>query len=70
MDQAQTGLKCPCTHHKMVPVYLIVLGLLFLLTALDVISSDVTDVIWPVLLILIGLQKLLQSRCNCCGRME
>ncbi len=70
MDQAQTGIKCRCMHHKMVPVYLILLGLLFLLTALDVISSDVTNIVWPIFIILIGLQKLLQNRCNCCSRME
>ena len=71
MDQNEhmMGKKCPCPHHKMVPIFLILIGLTFLLNALMVLSNQVTAILWPILLILIGLQKIFESRCSCCSRM-
>ncbi len=70
MDQNQNmmGQKCPCPHHKMVPVFIVLIGLVFLLNAVMVLSDHVTAVVWPILLICIGLQKIFQSRCTCCNR--
>lgn len=56
--------------HKMVPVYLVLIGVAFLLQALGVLSASLVAVVWPILLILIGVQKMMGSRCGCCGKCE
>jgi hypothetical protein len=68
-NQNMQGQKCPCPHHKMVPIFLILIGLTFLLNTFMVIDSHVTAIIWPILVIAIGLQKIFETRCSCCSRM-
>ena len=63
------GAKCPCVHHKMVPILILLVGLTFLLTAMGIESAEVNSYVWPVLIILIGLQKLFQNQCKCCSHM-
>ena len=62
------GAKCPCPHHKMVPIFIILIGLTFLLNAFNVLTAYATSIIWPVLLIVIGLQKIFERKCKCCNR--
>lgn len=66
MEQNQMGQKCACPHHKMIPAGIIIIGLLFLLRGLGVISAEVNDIAWPIVLILIGLQKMFKNMCKCC----
>jgi hypothetical protein len=75
MDQnqpaPQTGAKCStcsCVHHKTVPALIVLLGLLFLLEAFSVFSAKVVGIVWPILLILIGLQKMFGHCCKCCSK--
>jgi uncharacterized membrane protein len=70
MDQNQKGQECACACHKMVPVLIVLLGLLFLLQALGILSAAVTGIIWPILLILIGLKKMLKNNCKCCKKSD
>ena len=61
---------CGCPHHKMVPLFITLIGLVFLLKTLGTISMGFADVAWPVLLILVGLQKMFGRMCKCCsGKM-
>ena len=71
MDQNSMpmGAKCNCPHHKMVPLFVVLIGLTFLLHNLGTISTAVSDIVWPILLILIGFQKMFGSKCNCCRQM-
>ena len=66
MEQNQTGQKCSYPHHKMVPIFITLIGLVFLLNALGVVSNGATAIVWPVVVILIGLQKLFGGKCKCC----
>ncbi len=59
----QSGM-CKCPHHKVVPVALILIGLAFLLQTFNVISGALVAMIWPVLVIIIGIVKL--GGCKCC----
>jgi len=68
MDQNQTGKKCSCLHHEIIPIFLILIGLTFLLNAWAILSDAATAVIWPIILILIGFQKLMGLKCPCCNR--
>lgn len=47
------------------PVLIILLGLLFLLEALNVVTVSFTSVAWPILVILAGLVKWMGGGCKC-----
>ncbi len=64
-EQNKVG-ACQCPHHKMVPALVVLFGLVFLLKGLNVLSPNVTNVVWPVLVVLVGLMKMSQSKCKCC----
>lgn len=59
---------CKCPHHKMVPLFIALIGLVFLLQALGTISASFAEIAWPILLILIGLQKMFGGMCSCCRK--
>jgi len=61
------GGKCTCSHHKVMPVLVTVFGLVFLLGALNVFTADVVGIIWPILVIIGGLTKLMGGNCKCCS---
>lgn len=70
MDQAPMpqGQMCKCPHHKMVPLAIALIGLVFLLRALGALSMHTADILWPILLIAIGLQKMMRGMCKCCAK--
>ncbi|MBI4137961.1 MAG: hypothetical protein HY472_01790 [Candidatus Sungbacteria bacterium] len=59
-------MTCGCTHHKVVPWAIILIGLTFLLGAFDVLTQQAVNVVWPILLIIAGGTKLAQHTCACC----
>ncbi|HRH24420.1 MAG TPA: DUF5668 domain-containing protein [Candidatus Paceibacterota bacterium] len=61
---------CSCHHHKLVPLMIVLIGLAFLLRALDIVDGDIIAIVWPVLLIVAGLSKLAGHKCACCGKMQ
>lgn len=44
---------------------LIVIGLIFLLGALEVIDKATVAILWPIVIILVGLSKLCRGSCGC-----
>jgi|GEM_PF-1052090 len=62
-------MVCKCPHHSVVPLCIALIGLVFLLGALGVLTSGVVAIIWPVLLLVAGLTKLSSKRgmCKCCS---
>ncbi|MBI2644811.1 hypothetical protein HYW94_01370 [Candidatus Uhrbacteria bacterium] len=58
--------SCGCPHHKMMPLFIVLFGLVFLLKTLNVITPEVLDVAWPVIVILAGLFKMTKGMCKCC----
>ena len=69
MEQHANAKRCACPHHNMVPALIALLGLTFLLNALAVVPQRFTDLVWPTIIVLIGLQKLFERRCACCDSM-
>jgi len=58
---------CNCSHHKIVPTAIILLGLSFLLSSFNVaFFVSYTNIIWPILVIIIGVVKLGGKGCKCC----
>lgn len=64
------GNVCKCNHHKFVPLLIVLIGLSFLLQALQILTSDLVAILWPILLILAGLAKLSGRKCECCMHHE
>ena len=62
------GMKktCSCTHHKVIPVLVVLFGLTFLLGALNVFTPGFVAIVWPVIVIIGGLVKLTSKMCKCC----
>ncbi|HXI84115.1 MAG TPA: DUF5668 domain-containing protein [Verrucomicrobiae bacterium] len=64
--QASEG-KCGCPCHKMPGLFIVLIGLTFLLGALNVLSPRAVEIIWPILVILAGLKKMFSGMCKCCN---
>lgn len=58
---------CRCPHHKAVPLFITLIGLTFLFQAFGVLTAAFVAYAWPILLTLIGLQKMFSGMCKCCG---
>ena len=61
-----TQNNCQCMHHKIMPMLIVLLGLTFLSKELGIVSAGTANVIWPVIVILAGLKKLMGNVCKCC----
>ena len=59
-------MVCKCNHHHVVPVAIILIGVAALLGSLNILSMWAVSIIWPVLLIVIGVMKLMGRKCKCC----
>ena len=66
MENTQEKCGCPC--HKAVGVFILLIGVMFLLGALGVIGEHTVSIVWPVLLILVGLKKMFGGMCKCCSK--
>lgn len=61
------GESCGCMCHKVTGVFVGLIGVDFLLGAFDVLSQKTVGIVWPILLILIGLKNSVgKGKCNCC----
>ncbi|MEI6378590.1 MAG: DUF5668 domain-containing protein [Candidatus Falkowbacteria bacterium] len=67
MHQDKMCGRCGCPHHMMMPILIMLLGIVFLLKALNVMTADMTALVWPIIIILIGLMKMMGRMCKCCG---
>lgn len=63
-----TGKTCNCTHHKVIPILVILFGLEFLLATVGVFTWNFVDVTWPILVIIAGCVKLFGRTCKCCAK--
>ena len=58
--------KCACFCHKMLGVFIALVGVCGLLAVFDVMNHRTAGIIVCVLVILAGLQTMLRGKCNCC----
>lgn len=59
--------RCCCFHHYVSPVLVVLIALVFLLGNLNVIAAEIVGVTWPILLGLIGIQRIFVRTCRCCN---
>lgn len=59
---------CKCHHHKVLGLLVILFGLTFLLGNWGILSLTTVNLVWPMLVILAGLMKLIEKMgmCKCC----
>lgn len=57
---------CNCGCHKGAGLMVVIFGGIFLLGALGVLEAQVVNLLWPIIVILVGLMKLGKGRCRCC----
>jgi len=57
--------KCSCPCHKVVGLFIALIGLTFLLGAFNVLSAKVVEVTWPILVVLIGFKIVCSGNCKC-----
>jgi membrane-bound ClpP family serine protease len=62
------GKTCRCNHHKVMPILAIIFGAAFLLADVNVLSWGFVNITWPILLIIFGIVKLMDGKCNCCAK--
>lgn len=60
--------KCGCPCHKAGGILIVLIGVVFLLGNLEVISSQIVGIVWPSLIILGGLKLTFKSMCKCCHK--
>jgi len=65
MNHMNNAGACRCGHHKVVPVLVIVIGLIFLAGFYGILSPGAVAVGWPIVLIAIGAVKLGSGSCKC-----
>lgn len=73
MDQntnvEMSGKVCKCSHHKVMPIALILIGLIVLLGNLGWLGANgatIVGIVWPILLIIAAGTKL--GGCKCCAK--
>ena len=67
MDQAPMpmGKTCRCPHHKLTPFLIVLAGGVFILKAKGYVTMGAADIIWGVLIMCMGFQKLGRGMCKC-----
>ena len=65
----EKSVACGCVCHKSVGILVALIGLDVLLGTLGVLSERIAGIVWPILLILIGIRKALpKGVCKCCSQ--
>ena len=65
-----SGGMCSCVCHKGKKwgkgLFLVLLGLIFLLNSLGIMRDSTASFLWPLLVLLAGLGVLMKGCCKCC----
>ncbi len=57
---------CSHDHHSIIPVLVILIAISFLLQYQGILAENAVNIIWPILLGIGGMVKLVEDKCNCC----
>jgi len=49
-------------------LFIALIGLVFLLRALGKLDAGTSDILWPILVMAFGLQKMAKGMCKCCAK--
>ncbi len=62
----QSTNVCKCTHHRTVPILVMLIGVAFLLNAVGIMDSYTLSIMWPILVIIASITKVCEHKCACC----
>jgi len=57
---------CAHDHHSIIPVLVILFATSFLLQYQGVLAPHSVEIIWPILVGIGGMVKLVEDKCKCC----
>jgi hypothetical protein len=60
--------KCTCGCHKLVGLCVALIGLTFLLGALNILTPRAVEITWPILVLFIGVKLVSGGKCKCCDK--
>lgn len=60
--------QCGCPCHMMMGIFVVLLGLTFLLGNVGVLTQYLVGILWPSIVILAGLKKMFAGKCKCCAK--
>jgi hypothetical protein len=60
--------KCTCACRKVVGLCVALIGLTFLLGALNILTARAVEILWPILLLFIGVELVICGKCKCCDK--
>ncbi|MBS3065266.1 MAG: hypothetical protein J4451_02065 [DPANN group archaeon] len=67
---SKSANNCGCSHHygaaMLFAVLILVFGLVALLKTLGIVTQATYDLIWPIIIMIIGAKMLLKNCCTCC----
>ena len=67
MGENKSGMACcKCMHHQVIPILIVLFAVVFLLGYLSVLSMETVNIIWPIIVGVGGLTKLMGGSCKCC----
>ena len=56
---------CSCIHHKIIPLLVLALGLLFFFHGIGAVALRTVAILWPLLIIVGAVVKLISGDCKC-----
>ncbi len=62
-----TAKSCSCPCHRMTGILTALFGLNFLLKHFGIYSDSISNIVWPSIIILVGLKHASKGMCNCCS---
>lgn len=68
MDKARHD--CSCMHHSLAPGALAAVAVVFTLYSLDLLSYELSAILWPAFLVAAGVAKLGGRSCTCCTQLS
>lgn len=66
---SESAVGCRCPHHRLNGLLVALAGLAYLLGNLEIITMHLANTIWPICVIIVGLNKSVgRYMCKCCKR--
>lgn len=61
-----TKANCRCPHHIAIPLIVIAIGVVMLLSVLEVLNGVGVGVIFSLIVIIVGVSMIMNRICGCC----
>ena len=68
---SKSAYGCDCSHHYiggdiLFAILILAFGLTALLKTLGIVTQATYDLVWPIIVIVIGAKMLIKIACKCC----